>query len=117
MDDMQSDELEAAIDMWLQERLNTIPLEREAVALMSFIAECGDSIEPGEIAARYGALESYTRSERDLKEALEVISDVVAVAICGKASQETLEAIPEALQAATDDLWAAIAEVTAVAGA
>jgi hypothetical protein len=116
MDDMQSDELEAAIDMWLQERLNTIPLEREAVALTSFIAECGDSIEPGEIAARYGALESYLRSAKDLKEALEVISNAVVAALCGEASPETLEAIPEALVEATDDLWESIAEVTAVAG-
>ena len=111
------DELEAAIDTWIQERLNTIPLEREAVALTNFVAQCGDSIEPREIAARYGALERYLRSEKDFKEALEVISNAVVAALGGKASQETLEAIPEALDAATDDLREAIAEVTAVAGA
>ena len=110
------DELEAAIDTWIQERLKAIPLEREAVALTNFIAECGDSIEPSEIAARYGALESYSRSEKDFKEALEFISNVVVAALCGEASPETLEAIPEALLAATDDLWEAIAEVTAIAG-
>jgi hypothetical protein len=112
------DELEAAIDTWLQERLSMIPLEREAVALTNLAAECGDSIPPEQIAARYSALRSYSKAEADLKEALEVVSSVITAGLCGEGmSPETLEALPDTLQAALDDLWEAIEEATKVADA
>ena len=112
------DELEAAIDTWLQKRLNVIPLEREAVALTNFAAECGDSITPEQIAARYSALQSYSKAEKDFNEALEVVSNVITASLCGEGvSPETLEAVPETLQAAIDDLWEAIEAANTVADA
>jgi len=112
------DELEAAIDTWLRERLNAIPLEHEAVALTNFAAECGDSIPPEQIAARYSALQRYSKAERDFKEALEVVSNVITAGICGEAvSPETLEAVPDTLQAAIEDLWEAVDEAASVVDA
>jgi len=106
------DGLEEAI-----ERVQMSPVEREADALTSFAAEFGASIPPEQIAARYSALERYWKSEQDFTEALEVVSGVLGAALCGSGvSAETLGAVPDALQAAIDDLWEAVDKATAVAG-
>jgi len=93
------------------------PAEGEAAALTDFVAERGELLPPEPIAARYSALESYWQSEERFGEALEVVSNVLRAALCGGGvSRETLGALPDALQAAVDDLWEAVDQATAVAG-